>query len=306
MFDLIHETYEIDENLLCHLCGIAVPINIFRGVIDGNCNPLSLQIDHVIPKALGGSDSSDNLKPAHSFCNKSKNKFYWTDAKRESAYSRILILIAKPIDEVWTLRARDNTCIFDDCEKVARAGDFWQYCVRHARFMDENPRSEVCKAGDCKKNSRSRGDGFCTSHAKQKGILPTNSICEVSSCTKQVQRRFSNKFCQSHCREYGLAHQIEPGVRDKASHVARHRSTPSHGCYFCVEVDQKIEYFKLSQIDENDKSLNLRRFGEKYKLSAKPAEHFTSLLQNAHVEETCRWCILLDSLGSRIDNLVRK
>lgn len=306
MTDFIHETYEVDENLLCHLCGIAVPINVFRGVIDGSCNPLSLQIDHVIPKALGGSDSSNNLKPAHAFCNKSKSKFYWTEAKRQSAYSRISFMLTMSLDEVWTFRGRNNTCVFDACERVARAGDFWQYCVRHARFMDENPRSEICKAETCKKNSRSQGNGFCTSHAKQKGIVPTNSICEVTDCSKQVQRRFSNRFCQAHSREQGLAHTIEPGVRDKASHFARHKIAPSHGCYFCVEVDQKIEYFKLSQVDENDRDLNLRRFGEKYKLSAKPAEHFSSLLRNVHTEETCRWCILLESLSSQIDNLVQK
>jgi hypothetical protein len=72
-----------------------------------------------------------------------------------------------------------------------------------------------------------------------------------------------------------------------------------------VEVDHKIEYFKFSQIDENDKNLSLRHFGEKYKLSAKPSEHFFSLLKEDHIEETCRWCVLLKSLNSQLQHLVK-
>lgn len=297
---MIHPSYEIDENLICHLCDFAIPVNIFRGVIDGNCNPLALQIDHVIPKAVGGTNDPSNLKPAHAFCNHSKSKFDWTAEKSNSAQIRVAILLKISLDEIWTLRPTDGICIFEDCEKVSRAGDFWQYCVIHARFMGENPRSTACNVINCEKQVRSKGDGHCTSHAKIAGLSPTITFCIVSDCQKQVQRKFSNKFCQSHCRERGLAHEVEPGVRDKAAHVARHSLTPSHGCYFCVEVDLTIEYFKLSQVDQDDKNLTLRKFGDKYRLSAKPAEHFTSLLKDAHIEETCRWCILLKSLNSKL------
>ena len=32
-----------------------------------------LSTDHVVPKSKGGSNSSDNLKPAHKICNSKKN-----------------------------------------------------------------------------------------------------------------------------------------------------------------------------------------------------------------------------------------
>jgi 5-methylcytosine-specific restriction endonuclease McrA len=60
----------------CHLCNGEIDLNAPRQA--KKRGPLSegwekgLHIDHVIPIALGGSDTLDNVRPAHAFCNLSK------------------------------------------------------------------------------------------------------------------------------------------------------------------------------------------------------------------------------------------
>ena len=49
------------HNGTCHLCG---------GTIDGTRDAWDL--DHVIPLALGGEDTDDNLRPAHRKCHRAK------------------------------------------------------------------------------------------------------------------------------------------------------------------------------------------------------------------------------------------
>ncbi|MEZ2371046.1 HNH endonuclease [Arthrobacter sp. RCC_34] len=56
MTQLVIDTY----GLKCHLCG---------GYI---MSKRSLSVDHVLPRARGGSDSLENLRPAHVSCNSSK------------------------------------------------------------------------------------------------------------------------------------------------------------------------------------------------------------------------------------------
>lgn len=50
----------------CHLCGL--PIDYAASHLE----PLSFQIDHVIPLAKGGLDELDNLAPSHRSCNRAK------------------------------------------------------------------------------------------------------------------------------------------------------------------------------------------------------------------------------------------
>jgi 5-methylcytosine-specific restriction endonuclease McrA len=60
----------------CHLCSGEIDLNAPRQAKKNG--PLSegwekaLHIDHVIPIALGGPDTLDNVRPAHAFCNLSK------------------------------------------------------------------------------------------------------------------------------------------------------------------------------------------------------------------------------------------
>jgi 5-methylcytosine-specific restriction endonuclease McrA len=52
--------------MVCHICG---------GVIDsssGQYDPNNLHFDHVIPLAVGGPHSQDNVRPSHAGCNLSK------------------------------------------------------------------------------------------------------------------------------------------------------------------------------------------------------------------------------------------
>lgn len=66
-----HEPYDVREvyetgRWLCGLCGKPIdPLLKYphRG---------SASIDHVVPLSAGGSDSRDNVQPAHLHCNRSK------------------------------------------------------------------------------------------------------------------------------------------------------------------------------------------------------------------------------------------
>lgn len=49
---------------LCHLCAGEIRFEDY-----GRYSATGWQIDHVVPKARGGSDHPRNLEPAHSLCN---------------------------------------------------------------------------------------------------------------------------------------------------------------------------------------------------------------------------------------------
>lgn len=51
----------------CHLCAGKIRFENY-----GQYTATGWQIDHVVPKARGGSDHPDNLEPAHSDCNNYK------------------------------------------------------------------------------------------------------------------------------------------------------------------------------------------------------------------------------------------
>lgn len=51
---------------VCHLC--RKPIDLAARFPD----PRSLSIDHVVPRAAGGDESLENLRPAHLHCNTSR------------------------------------------------------------------------------------------------------------------------------------------------------------------------------------------------------------------------------------------
>ena len=50
----------------CHICG--EPIDYSAKWLD----PLSFQIDHVIPLHKGGTDTLDNCAPSHRYCNRQR------------------------------------------------------------------------------------------------------------------------------------------------------------------------------------------------------------------------------------------
>jgi 5-methylcytosine-specific restriction endonuclease McrA len=61
---------------ICHICNQEIDIEAPRsgaakGALSGNWK-MGLHIDHVIPIIKGGSDTLDNVRPAHAFCNLSK------------------------------------------------------------------------------------------------------------------------------------------------------------------------------------------------------------------------------------------
>lgn len=51
----------------CHICQEQIDMNLPR------TNRLGLTVDHVIPLSKGGTDTMDNLRPAHWICNNRKS-----------------------------------------------------------------------------------------------------------------------------------------------------------------------------------------------------------------------------------------
>lgn len=55
----------------CHICHIEIDMTASRQNGIGNWQ-YGLHIDHVIPLSKGGSNTLDNMKPAHAICNTKK------------------------------------------------------------------------------------------------------------------------------------------------------------------------------------------------------------------------------------------
>jgi 5-methylcytosine-specific restriction endonuclease McrA len=76
-FEFFSETDIINKyGTNCHLCNGEIDLNAPRQARKkgplGQGWEKGLHIDHVVPIALGGSDTLDNVRPAHAFCNLSK------------------------------------------------------------------------------------------------------------------------------------------------------------------------------------------------------------------------------------------
>lgn len=67
---------------ICALCGR--PLDKTRKYPD----PLSISIDHIIPVALGGRSTIDNLQATHLICNKEKGKKILSLNKNKSELSK--------------------------------------------------------------------------------------------------------------------------------------------------------------------------------------------------------------------------
>lgn len=78
--------------VLCHIC--EQPISL-----GGDKGKGSLTADHIIPKALGGTDGRDNLQPAHARCNHKRGTMvmhqFRKATKGEALLKRAIKLIEK-------------------------------------------------------------------------------------------------------------------------------------------------------------------------------------------------------------------
>ena len=54
------------QNLVCVHCGMSIPLQLRYP------HPLSLSVEHLVPRAHGGSDRMENLRPSHLRCNLSR------------------------------------------------------------------------------------------------------------------------------------------------------------------------------------------------------------------------------------------
>ena len=73
-FEFFTETDVLNKyGNICHICAIEIDISAPRGGRSKGALELGwelgLHIDHVIPISKGGSDTLDNVRPAHAICN---------------------------------------------------------------------------------------------------------------------------------------------------------------------------------------------------------------------------------------------
>lgn len=288
----IDESYETAEAPVCYLCGAVIPTNIFRGSIAGIAHRLALQYDHVIPKVEGGSESKENIKPTHRYCNASKNQYSWTPALHEKARALILRILSEPLSLEWQ-RQRIYSCIAAGCSRRARSGTFREYCQSHARALGQETKSSLCIVEACDKQARSSSGGFCQVHAKQVTNF-SESKCVVAACDKQIQRSFSRDFCQTHARLFGLIKEpVLYGVKQKAACRATHKEKASRSCFFCVEIDGKATYLELGEVRALPRTPRRsleRSIHDAFPVSELAGKHFIALANNSHAARECPYC----------------
>lgn len=66
---------------ICALCGMPIDKSLRYP------NPMSISIDHIIPVALGGASTLDNLQATHLVCNKAKGKKMCSSNNRKESFN---------------------------------------------------------------------------------------------------------------------------------------------------------------------------------------------------------------------------
>lgn len=100
----------------CVMCGVSLQV-------DNNLESNYLQIDHLIPKQKGGSNSIDNLFPICRSCNCSKNNSNTNDVSKQLPLNMEKVNI-KRIVNIYNYKNRFNPSSIDkvqlknDCEKA--------------------------------------------------------------------------------------------------------------------------------------------------------------------------------------------
>lgn len=290
--DQYHPSYDLLNAEQCYLCELPIPVGLFRGFIEKRCHPLALQIDHVLPKAKGGQDDPDNLKPTHAVCNKRKSKNDWSPRLRAESALIVESILVEELDPIWFSTPRSTICEQPECKRKRNSGVNHRYCHRHARLNGEVREVKLCKVPDCVKQRRSRSI-FCQSHAIQHGVSFNKEICSVEFCTKQIQRAFSKDLCQTHARAVGLAPGPKFGIKHKAACVATHTQKASRFCFFCVEIDRRTEYVSVDEIKSIEVEATrflARKLSECFSPSRSGAIHLKEIWLDSHISNDCDWC----------------
>ncbi len=69
--------------VLCAICGEPISLGGTKG-------KGGLTVDHIIPKALGGTYAKDNLQPAHARCNHKRQTMLLSEFKKKTSQETIL------------------------------------------------------------------------------------------------------------------------------------------------------------------------------------------------------------------------
>jgi len=282
----IDSSYVLDSSLLCGLCFLPIPTNVYTGKINKKFHPASLTVDHILPKSLGGGDTNDNLQYAHRYCNQSKNNKLWTTEKQAKAIRYLERFFSDPLESTWfSLTVKDGLCLVKECARVARSGDYFQYCQVHAKELNEDSRSALCKNQECGKQSRSKSNGYCMRHSRLNGVISSDKRCEYPLCSKLVQRKYSRSFCQKHVQEVNGVKTYDSHVKEWAAHCRVHRENRySRVCIFCVRdfnvIPLDLEEVRVfsTYVDK----LSARKIADYFKISKKSADSFYKELEVAN------------------------
>lgn len=126
METLVDPSYTVVAD--CHFCGLPIPLNVFRGTVNGALNKLSLQKVHVIPSAFGDTSDRSNC---HAYCLTLDHGYEWTDSALAKAKATITQLLSSPLDEKW-IPKRGAFCLAEGCFNAATCGAYMEYCTHHS------------------------------------------------------------------------------------------------------------------------------------------------------------------------------
>ena len=76
---------------MCHLCSEKIDMGAPRNIGGGDGWRLGLHLDHVIPISKGGSDTVDNVRPAHAICNLTKSNKDIAPTKKEESTEYVFV-----------------------------------------------------------------------------------------------------------------------------------------------------------------------------------------------------------------------
>lgn len=195
----------IRDGGMCNICGLVVP----DGVLDPH--PLSGQVDHVTPIALGGSHDPENLALAHKTCNIAKRD-------KPAGWQRDPAEV-EPLVAEWLATGSPVVkplCSAPDCDRKPEAMGMCQKHRRRVRVhgsydLPEKPIS--CSAEGCAKPIRARG--LCRPHYSQ--WLHSRTKCSEPDCSSNANTR---GLCKSHYNHW-LKSRIDQPVCSKSSCIER-------------------------------------------------------------------------------------
>jgi len=200
---------------LCWICGYSIDTTLDSYVFypDGSRvqNVLSFSEDHVIPKSLGGSDTIENIKPAHLLCNEVRQAQEVTEILIKRLRSLVMEELESPrsllpaVDifcemcgtsfrvtftrsERWNAKYCSLDCLYDSMRTT-----FLRECLQCSELFSTNPsRVRDGRGKYCSRKCYSLSFG---------GVELTCSRCDREYCVSESNKRAKVRLYCSTCRK---------------------------------------------------------------------------------------------------------